>query len=1041
MLGPLPACRRMLLSPSKTAIVLILALTLGTTAAGQSQPLTFESDVRPIFREYCFDCHGATSDMEGGLDLRQVRRQIMGGDSGPAIVPGNAADSFLIQRIEDHEMPPGAAKVSDEAAAILTEWINQGAKTARPEAEKIPEGIGLTLEERSFWFFQPLDRPAPPQLSDDRIVNDIDRFVLARLQQHDLDWSPEADRRTLALRVAYDLTGLPPTRETLHAFIEDTDPQAYEKLVDTLLDSPHYGERWGRHWLDTAGYADSEGFTNADQPRPWAYHYRDYVIDSFNADKPVDRFILEQLAGDELVPPPHDNLNAEQIELLAATGFLRMAADGTGQGGVDEPLARNQTIADSLKIVSTSLLGLSYACAQCHDHRYDPILQEDYYRLRAIFEPAFNVQAWKNPTQRRVSLYTDADRTKASEIEAEAQTVAKEKSEKQAVYMAEALAKELEKYEEPLRGQLKTAYETAANDRTDEQKALLDQNPSVNISPGVLYQYNQAAADDLKTYDAKIAEIRGRKPPERFLRALVEPINSQPETKLFYRGDYRQPTQTVAPGEATVLFPEGERTDLVPNSPDYATSGRRLAWAQSLTSGRHPLFNRVMVNRIWMHHFGRGIVGTPSDFGNLGERPTHPDLLDWLACELADNGWSMKQLHRLIVMSHTYRQQSRLIVKSAEVDQDNQWLWRYPVRRLEAEIIRDKILTASGQLNPELLGAPVALKEDDTGQVVPMEDTRRSLYLQVRRSQPVAFLQAFDAPIMETNCDRRVHSTVAPQSLMLLNSQFLLDQARLMADRLGKNAGEQISDDEVPALDSTPLAAESPWSYGYGQEQEGGFSFKPLPHWTGTSWQGGDTLPNATLGWCTLNAQGGHPDADLAVIRKWSASQPGSLKVEGKLSHGSDQGNGIRGRIYSSRLGLLGDYTAHNQEVETKIDTIEVEAGDEIWWVVDSRGTQSFDSFRWPVTLTGQGETPHTWQSHTDFQGPSTAPLEKQVILAWWLAYQRPPESDEFDHVMRWLERQIAVDTQAQNPSSALQQAMVNLCQNLLGSNEFLYVE
>ena len=1024
-------------------LVFILAITLfplgPTLSAAPSETLTFEADIRPIFREHCFDCHGATNDFEGGLDLRQVRRQISGGDSGPAIVPGDAEDSFLIQRIQDHEMPPGSAKVSTEHTDILIRWIEQGAKTARPEPEQIPDGIGLTPEERSFWFFQTLTRPSPPSVDDPRIINDIDRFVLARLREHQLDWSPEASRRTLAIRVAYDLTGLPPSREALEAFIKDDQPDAYTRWVNKLLESPHYGERWGRHWLDTAGYADSEGFTNADQPRQWAYHYRDYVIRSMNADKPIDQFIVEQLAGDELVSPPHDNLDAEQIELLAATGFLRMAADGTGQGGVDEPLARNQTIADSLKIVSTSLMGLSFACAQCHDHRYDPILQEDYYRLRAIFEPALDAQAWKNPNQRKVSLYTDSDRKRAAEIESEAQTVAKEKGEKQKVYMAEALAKELEKYDEPLREQLKLAYETAAKDRTDEQKALLDKNPSVNISPGVLYQYNQAAADDLKTYDTKIAEIRAKKPPERFLRALVEPANSQPETQLFYRGDYRQPVRAVAPGEATVLYDEGQRADLEANNPDRSTSGRRLSWAKSLTSGRHPLFNRVFVNRIWMHHFGRGIVGTPSDFGNLGERPTHPELLDWLACELADQGWSLKHLHRLIVHSYTYRQQSQIDAKSVEVDQDNQWLWRYPVRRLEAEIIRDKILTASGQLDQTLFGASISLKEDDTGQVVPTQDTRRSIYLQVRRSQPVAFLQAFDAPIMETNCDRRVHATVAPQSLMLLNSQFLLDQAKLMAERIAEDAEAQIPEDQVPRKDSALQQIQSPWSYGFGKEEESGFSFEPLPHWTGSSWQGGEKLPDTNLGWCTLNAQGGHPDAELAVIRKWRAGIDGQLRIEGKLSHGSDQGNGVRGRIYSSRVGLLGEFVTHNQELTTHVDT-HVVAGEEIAFVVDSRGEQSFDSFRWPVTLESSGAD-LKWQSDTDFQGPNASSIEKQVILAWWLAYQRAPEIDEFDHVTQWLKQQVKHDSQAKNPSSALQQALISLCQNLLGSNEFLYVE
>ena len=595
---------------------------------------------------------------------------LTGGDSGAAISAGDPDASLLLERLHDQEMPPGPVKVPADEIETIATWIRQCARTSRPEPEEIPAGIGLTPEERSYWFFQPLEKPQPPAVADDRIRNDIDRFVLARLQAEKLDWSPEADRRTLALRLYFDLVGLPPTPEALEQFLVDPDPLAYEKLVDRLLQSEDYGERWGRHWLDVAGYADSEGFTNSDLPRAWAYFYRDYVIRSFNDDKPIDQFILEQLAGDELVPPPHDNLTEQQIEKLVATGFSRMAADGTGQPGVDEPLARNQTIADTIKIVSTSLLGLSVACAQCHDHRYDPILQEDYYRLRAVFAPAMDWEQWRTPPQRQLSLYTDADRARAAQIEAEAQAVQAEKNAKQKTYLAEALAKELEKYEPPLREELRVAFETPADQRSEEQKALLLDHPSVNISPGVLYQYNQAAADDLKTFDARMAEIRSQKPPEKFIRVLVEPPGSLPDTQLFHRGDYRQPTRSVAPGEFTVLYPHNERQDIPANETTLETSGRRSVLARSLTSGRHPLFNRVFVNRVWMHHFGRGIVGTAGDFGQLGDRPTHPELLDWLACELADQQWSLKSLHRLIVTSHTYRQQSKTKPDFAAVDQE-----------------------------------------------------------------------------------------------------------------------------------------------------------------------------------------------------------------------------------------------------------------------------------------------------------------------------------------------------------------------------------
>ena len=331
----------------------------------------------------------------------------------------------------------------------------------RPEPERLPPGVDITPEERAHWAFQPVRRPDPPPFrGEDRVRTPIDAFVLARLRERGFSFAPEADRRTLIRRASFDLTGLPPSQQELDAFLADPGADAYERLIDRLLDSPHYGERWARHWLDAAGYADSDGNGNDDTERPYAYKYRDYVIRSFNADKPLDRFLIEQLAGDELVPPPWNNLTPEQVETLAATGFLRMAADGTSTGGVDEALASNQVVADTLKIVGSSLLGLTVGCAQCHDHRYDPIPQSDYYRLRAVFEPALDPQHWRRPVQRLVSLYHDADRARAAAIEAEAQRLQAQVDAKTRKYVAAALEKELAKFPEPLRAKLRAARET-----------------------------------------------------------------------------------------------------------------------------------------------------------------------------------------------------------------------------------------------------------------------------------------------------------------------------------------------------------------------------------------------------------------------------------------------------------------------------------------------------------------------------------------------------------------------------------------------------
>src|SRR6185437_3214601 len=382
------------------------------------EKITFEQHVRPILKVYCLDCHGGGEKLKGKLDLRLRRFAVHGGKSGPALVPGDAANSLLLARLKAGEMPPGEKKVPTEQIAVIERWIAAGAPAQRSEPAKLPPGIDITPQERAYWCFQPIRHVEPPKFSAaDRVRTAIDAFVLAKLREKGLSFNPDADRRTLLRRASLDLTGLPPTQSEIDQFLSDKSANAYEQMIDRLLASPHYGERWGRHWLDVAGYADSEGDGTKDTPRPYAWKYRDYVIRALNADKPLDRFIIEQLAGDELVPPPWNNLKPEQIELLTATGFLRTAPDGTTGGGTVEA---QQVVIDTLKIVSSSLLGVTVGCAQCHDHKYDPIPQADYYRLRAVFEPAFDPLRLRRPAQRLVSLYTDADRKRAAVVEAEA---------------------------------------------------------------------------------------------------------------------------------------------------------------------------------------------------------------------------------------------------------------------------------------------------------------------------------------------------------------------------------------------------------------------------------------------------------------------------------------------------------------------------------------------------------------------------------------------------------------------------------------------
>lgn len=792
------------------AMLAMTPLTTFAVAGDKPAALTFERDIRPIFKANCFQCHGETGVKEGNLDLRLQRFAAAGGDSGPAIVAGNSEDSYLVGRIRSGEMPPGKHKLTAEEIERVARWIAQGAKTARPEPETLEDSLPITDEDRAFWAYQPIADPEPPQVKHpERVRTPIDAFLLARLEQEELAFADDADKVALIRRATLDLHGLPPTPEEIDAFVADDSADAYERLIDRLLASPRYGERWGRHWLDVAGYADSEGYTETDPPRLHAWRYRDYVIRSLNEDKPFDQFIVEQLAGDELVKPPYKNLSDEAIEQLVATGFLRMAPDGTASGGVDRALASNQVVIDTMKIVSSSLLGLTVACAQCHDHRYDPISQADYYRLRAIFEPALDTKSWRVPQARLVSLYTDEDRAKAKEIEAEAAKIEQARTERLEVLMQQEFDKALEaKVPEEMRDSIRAAWSTPEAKRTADQKTLLKDYPGVNVTPGSLYLFNNKAADELKAMTAEAAKVRETKPVEHFVHALTEVPGKIPATFLFARGDHEQPKQEVEPAELRILCGQ-EPAAISQDDKELPTSGRRLAYARWLTNGKHPLTARVLVNRAWMHHFGRGIVATPGDFGTLGERPTHPELLDWLASEFMHNGWRMKPLHKLIMTSTAYRQSSRKTEQAAMVDPDNKLLSYKSLARLDAETLRDSMLSVSGQLNDKMFGEPVPVMADEVGQfvvgkenlnagrpqgVIPLggEEFRRSIYIQARRSRPLSVMSAFDAPTMEPNCELRSSSTVAPQSLMLLNNNFVMDQAEAFAERVRKEAGESL---------------------------------------------------------------------------------------------------------------------------------------------------------------------------------------------------------------------------------------------------------
>ena len=1022
-------------------------------------PLSFEKDVRPIFKAYCLDCHGGDAT-KANLDLRLKRFALKGGDGGPALVAGNPAESLLIERMQSGEMPPGEKKVPADQIAVIERWITEGAVTLREEPETLPAGLDITPEERSWWAFQPLSSPTPPPVTpEDRARTAIDAFLVARLREHNLRFNPDADRPTLLRRASLDLTGLAPTSEEMQAFLNDTSERAWENAVDRLLASPRYGERWARHWLDVVGYADSEGNGNEDTPRQFAYKFRDYVIRSFNADKPLNEFVVEQLAGDELVPRPWKELPPDQLDKLIATGFLRMVADPTTTGGVDHAEGGNQVVADAMKVIGASMLGLSVGCAQCHDHRYDPISQVDYFRLRAVFEPAFDVAHWRRPGERYLSLVTDAEREKSAAIEAEANKMRAELQPKIDAAIEAALVVELEKFPADQREKLGAAARAPADKRTDEQKALIASNPKLLINPGNLYQYNQAAADEIKKENEKIEAKLAERPKADYIALTDERPGILPPTHLFHRGDFKQPKQTVTPGDLTIASPAGQRFDIPEKDAARETSGRRLAFAQHLTSGTHPLLGRVLANRVWLHHFGRGLVDTPSEFGKLGAAPSHAELLDWMASELPRLGWSLKSLHRLILTSTAYRQSSRRDSQRDAIDSDGRLYSRFPVQRLDAEVVRDRMLQTAGQLDLTTFGPAIPVAEDFVGQVLPEGDSaRRSIYLQVRRTKPVSLLSTFDAPVMSVNCDRRVASTSAPQSLMLMNSDFVLTRAKAFAERLRATT----TPDTAAAL-TGPLVARYPrpsafWSYGYGaynEESKRITPFTPLPHFSGSAWQGGPTVPDEKLGYVIVHAAGGHAGNDQShlSIRRWTAPKTGKLTIAGKLGYaGGGCGDGVRGRVVSSRSGLLGEWTVHkstdaavNQpEAATNVTEVAVEAADTIDFAVDCRENPGCDSYTWGIELKlldGNGQLLVQSNAASEFGSPPTTAWPHLVARAWEDAFQRPATVDELTDACEFVTDQFIRMRAAGTQGDLELLALTHLCQQLLSSNEFLYVD
>jgi Protein of unknown function (DUF1553)/Protein of unknown function (DUF1549)/Planctomycete cytochrome C len=794
------------------------------------QIVSFTQDIQPILQTNCWRCHG--DQHVSGLDLRTRDGALKGGDNGAAIVPGRSDQSRLYRRIaglEEPAMPYEGPSLSPQSVSLIKIWIDQGAHgdvaasdatAGRSRLGALPgaDPVEIPAAARNYWAFKlPVQAPVPSASA--QFQHPIDRFLEQARREKALTPAPRASRMTLLRRAYLDLIGLPPSPAEAAAFLGDDAPDAWPRLIDRLLASPHYGERWGRHWLDVARYADSSGYEQ-DYDRPNAWRYRDYVVRAFNADKPYGDFLKEQIAGDELETTTDDT--------LIATGFLR-AGPRVAFREKDNPERRYDYLDDLIATTGRGVLGLTVQCARCHNHKFDPIPQRDYYSLEASF---FG--------------YVETTRPLVPRAQAEAY----ERSVRQIDAREAPLKAEIKKIEAPYRDRLtKEAYKRFPDhvqqaiakpeqERTAGERLLAQQVvENVNVTESAIDRamtpvdaagkkklaVEIAALEKTRPTPVPIAEIVTdgdyRFAPDgegddvvgcpkcrmsdattgSFLHAGPAPYQAPPSYFLI-RGDANAKGAPMKPGFVTVATYGNPPTELPPA--DGRTSGRRRALAEWLASPQNPLTARVIVNRIWHHHFGRGIVATLDNFGRMGERPTHPELLDWLAVEFMNRGWSIKAMHRLVMTSEAYQMASAYDDPvDREKDPQNNYLWRYRAQRLDAEIIRDGILAASGSINLMIGGPPVfpplpkelltsvshgVWKEEADGPGV----WRRSVYVYRRRGLAFPMFQVFDLPEQNVSAGARTLSTVPTQALTLLNDPFVLRQARLFADRVRKDAGD-----------------------------------------------------------------------------------------------------------------------------------------------------------------------------------------------------------------------------------------------------------
>lgn len=769
------------------ALILCCFVPTFSAAAFAQDPVDYVRDVKPIFAKHCVDCHGPKKQ-KAGLRLDAATAIAKGLERGPAIVPGKADDSLIVHALagvkEVSLMPPeGRERLTATEIATIKRWINAGAPAPKEEA--------ITTAKNDHWAFQPLKRTAAPAVKNAAWVrNAIDSYILARLEKENLTPSKDADRITLLRRVSLDLTGLPPSPAEVEAFLADTSPNAYDKVVDRLLKSPHYGERWARHWLDVARYADSSGFT-IDGPRT-IWPYRDWVIQSLNKDQPVDQFIVEQIAGDMLP-------NATVAQKVA-TGFHRNTLFNQ-EGGIDLEMFRVEYIIDRVNTTGAAFLGLTVGCAQCHDHKYDPITQGEFYRMFAFLnncdEPNMPVLSVKE--QKQLAAF----KTREAELLASIKAFDRMSPDQQKKWEAKLTPLQIAKLTEDA-PRLRILLDKPDYQRTREEAEelhilvrQLDQVPQFLASLGDAFPGGLGSAGSVAAHlrivqhrqdvETELQQIKRKKPDSATTLVMAERKTPR-DTWFLIKGDFTRKGPKMEPGTPASLHP----LKAGPNP-------NRLDFARWLADPANPLTPRVFVNRVWQAYFGLGIVETENDFGLQGTPPSHPELLDYLASELIARKWSLKELHRQIVTSSTYRQDSLIRPELTKADPRNRLLGRQNRLRLEAEVVRDVALSASGLLNPKIGGPSVFPPQPDG--VFAFTQTqrnwkaetggdryRRGLYTYFWRSAPHPGLMAFDAPDSNTTCTRRTRSNTPLQALTLLNDRAFVEFAEALAKRVNREA-------------------------------------------------------------------------------------------------------------------------------------------------------------------------------------------------------------------------------------------------------------